>query len=141
MEGTRKTDDPEVADRIRTARSEGRKRTIIYSVVAAGVVSLFIARASEVQVYNDQVNRSRTNCNLVQEDRKTIRDYYDSEADQVLGDPKEGIEPIKIENTAFSEFGPLILAQAKEDRVRAGVYAKRIEDCNKVFPKRKVISF
>jgi hypothetical protein len=136
---TRQGDDPEQVERFWAARHEGRGRTILYAAIVAGLVSLFIARVSEVQVYNDQVDRNRKNCQLVQEDRKAVGEFYDRQADNVLGDAREGIKPIKIKGTAFEDFGPLIVAQARENRRRADLTLQRVEDCAVVHPKRDFI--
>lgn len=167
---TRQDDDPVVAQRIRNARREGRKWTIIYATIAAGLVSLFIGRAIEVQSQNDQVDRNRINCQLIQDDRldrlDSLREQaaaIGQQADNILGNKKPLVyvdrkpvgklvvgKPIPKANfdkppyAAFESFKPLILAQAKQNRAsqvrnvaRSKKVAKRIEDCKKVFPKKK----
>lgn len=63
---TREDDPGELEARLRSVRREGRKRTIVMSMVAAGIVSLFIGRAIDISSNNAQVDRSRKNCELLQ---------------------------------------------------------------------------
>lgn len=170
----RASDDPAIARKLANEVRYQRKRTIVISVVAAGLVSLFIGRAIEVQGQNDQVNRSRTNCQLTQDDRLDRLDalresaaasagqadntlgntrpmiYVPPKGDNVVGTIRYGKRPIppadfnKPPFNAFKDFKALIVAQAKGNRAaaarnlaRAKKLEKRLEKCNKVFPKKK----
>ena len=145
---TRAGDDPSVAERIRHARGEGRRRTIVLAVVASGLVSLFINNISETRQHNAQAERSRINCEFVNEDRLSIGRSLDEQSDNILGDmtekdgdPDEGVLPFQFEGTPFEDLKPLSVAQARAQRERSRSYFRRVEDCNEVFPKRSVIPF
>lgn len=135
---TRHSDHPEDAARIVRARTEGRKRTILLSIIAAGLVSLFMARAIEVETANEQVDRSRKNCEIVMDDFRARAETLEKESDQVLGNlgKEPPVHPIKLKGTAFEDFIPIIVAQAKDNRERAKEIRASIQNCNDVFPKR-----
>lgn len=135
---TREEDGPAEEERARQLRSEGRKRTIFLGVVAAGFVALFIGRAIEVDSSNDQIERSRANCESIQRviDVIGIR-ALQRQADNTLGNKKKHIEPFKLEGTVFEDFKPLIIAQARQARRDVREVSKLKQDCAKVFPKRK----
>lgn len=140
--GTRETDDPKVADRIREARTEGRRRTIFLSVVAAGLVSLFIGRAVEVNSANHQAERSRTNCHAINDVvSKGIIAPLERQADRVLGNPEKKIKPFKLEGTAFEDFAAIIRAQAMQAKLDAAAIRPLLSDCDKTFPKRSPLLF
>lgn len=146
-------DDPEVESRIEAARRQGRKRTIFYAALVAGFVALFFGWQND----KDQVDRSRDNCELIQEDRKDraksveeSADRLTDEANQVLGhpgdpnaDPPEpAVKPFVFKGTAFEEFEALIKKGALENRTeavnnynRAKEIRKRVENCEEVFPE------
>lgn len=133
---TREDDPPEMKERLYRARREGRRRTVIISVVASGIVALFIGRAVEVQVFNEQRQRSITNCEQVQEDRRSIGKNLQRQADGILGSKARGVEPFDLTGTGLEKFEPLLRAQAIQNRARAQTYFDRIENCNKVFPSQ-----
>lgn len=153
--GTRSGDSPEMAARLRAARREGRKYTIIFSVVASGILSIFLARAIEVDQQNAQVGRNRTNCELVQDDRRAYfhdqlnnAQFYQDQVDNVLGNKHTHppIKAINIDRGPFAKFKPLILSQAKANQKRAQTLRRRarrtksrIENCTKVFPKHNLL--
>jgi hypothetical protein len=119
------------------------RRTIFWSILCAGIVALVIGRLIELDTLNQQANRSRKNCNLIQEDRRLQADTFALQADQVLGNPhrKPPIKVFVFKGTPFKKFQPLIVAQAKANRRRAKVYYSRIEDCKKVFPSYHFLEF
>lgn len=132
----------------RASRRGERTRTIIMCVAITGLISLFIGRAVEVTNSNKQQNRSRTNCVLAQRATLLTAQQFDDQADSVLGDesdkdgdPNEKIKPLKIKGTSFEEFEPLIIAQARENRVRAREYQSLLRDCNEIFPPVKFLFF
>lgn len=140
------TDGKEFRERLIKARSEGRRRTIMYSIVASGIVSLFIGHLWERNSYNDQAERSRKNCELVNEDRRLAYEQLDSQSDNVLGDlgemdgdPDEDVERFEFSGTAFEKFQPLIIVQAQANRERSRLYLERIIDCDEFFPKRAYV--
>lgn len=140
---TRATDSPVEADRIRRARSEGRKRTIVMAVVISGLVSLFIGRAIEVAGYNDQVERSRKNCVLTMADRRLERDDLRHRADRILGNPKAKppVPPADFSKPPFDVFRGvkgLVVLQAQDQRRLAQAKHETLEDCKKVHPKRRL---
>ena len=125
-----------------------RFRTVMISVIVSGIVTLFIQGALERQTFNEQADRSRLNCQFVNDDRRTIGDSLDEQADNILGDhskldgdPDENIDPINLKGTSFEEFEPLMRIQARDNRAKSRLYYNRLEDCNKVFPKRGPIPF
>lgn len=143
---TRATDDPAVAQRIEEARREGRVRTIIMSVVIAGLAALCVVRLGETPQYNAQQDRSRKNCRLYQRGNELTIKVYAEQADRTLGNQhpvwqKEPVKPFPLKDTPFAKFAPLIHSQALGNRRRAREYAQLREDCNKIFPHKKVIPF
>jgi hypothetical protein len=110
---------------------------VVISVVASGFVSLFIGRAIEVSLSNDQRVRNITNCQKIQEDRHVFAQVYGTQADQVLGNPKKHIPPLNIDNSSLKDFKPLIITQALTNRKLSVAFASRIENCDQVFPKRR----
>lgn len=147
---TRAGDDPAFAARIEKARSDGRRRTVLYSAIVAGIISVIFVYWND----SDQVGRSRDNCNSIQEDRKQHRDelhddakLYRDQAVSILGDPtakppKPPADFSKPPYSAFSDFKVLIVTQAKQNLLRATVadsradkVNSRIENCNDVFRK------
>lgn len=142
---TRLDDPPDGRDRVLAARREGRARTLFYSALVAGLVALVIVRLSEVETDNDQIDRSRVNCRLIQDDRRDRAETLNNEADRVLGNQKhvdengnpDPIPPLNFKGSGFEQYRPLIVANAKQSRTRARVILARIENCNRVFPKRK----
>jgi hypothetical protein len=64
---TRNTDNGDDKDRLVRARRENRARTVFISVIAAGIFSFVINALYDAHVYNRQVERARTNCELVQD--------------------------------------------------------------------------
>lgn len=139
--GTREGDDTNLAARFTAVRREGRKRTIVYSVIASGLVSLFIGRAIEVQGYNDQVDRSRKNCQAIQQDRRLDIATLQRQVDQTFGNPKKGIPPFDFKGSGFAKFEPLVRAQARKAALDAEAKRSRLENCDKVFPHRSLILF
>lgn len=125
----------------RAIHSGYRARILIYSVIASGLVALFIGRAIEVNSINNQQKRSRENCVLAQRAIKLTADTYDDQADGLLGDrtaqdgdPNEHIPPFRLAGTPFAKFRPLLLAQAHANHDRAVAYRGLEENCSKVFP-------
>jgi hypothetical protein len=141
-------------------------RVVLISIICSGVVALFIGRAIEVQISNDQTARNRTNCNLIQSDRLDRIDSLNEsaaaagqQADSILGNKRPLIykkgelivgKPVKRADFSkppykqFKDFKPLIIAQAHNNRSleqrnlrRAEQTKSRIENCSKVFPKSK----
>ena len=139
---TRASDDPRQAARIREARNEGRKRTIFMSIIASGLVSLFIGYAIEVSGSNAQVDRSRKNCeNINHVVEIGLLGPLDRQVDQTLGNAKKDIKPFKIKGTAFEDFEPLIVAQAHQAQRDAKDVRGLLADCEEVFKKRSPILF
>lgn len=125
-----------------------RARILIYSIIAAGVVALFIGRAIEISGVNKQQDRSRVNCRFAQRAIKLTADTYDQQADGLLGDhtshdgdPNEHIPAFRLVGTPFEKFRPLLIAQAHANHGRALAYRSLEEDCNKVFPKTHFLFF
>lgn len=149
MSPLREARDIEEERHIAAAINRVRKRTVIQSIVAAGLISLFIGHAFEVEAANNQATRSRKNCEFLNDRLKVSAARDAAQADQTLGNPnhrdKNGnldpIAPLKIKGTAFEKFGPLIIAQAKQQRADAASTFKGIKDCNEVFPKQKKFFF
>lgn len=145
---TREGDPPELAERLRRARGEGRRRTVVMSIIASGLVSLVIGNFVERQADNNQVDRSRKNCETNNSDRRDTANSLDEQSDNILGDettkdgdPNEGVVPFTFEGSGFEKFKPLVVAQARAQRMRSREYFARIENCNATFPKRSVIPF
>lgn len=139
---TRASDLQDGGERIKAARREGRVRTILYSAIIAGIVSLIVVRIGETQSYNEQVDRNRQNCQFQQDDLRDRADYLDEQADGVLGNKKKHIKPANFEIppfSKFSDFKDVIVSQAVGNRKRATATRARIEDCTKVFPRRNTI--
>ena len=142
---TRRQQDKAIDTQIEVSRHE-RARTIIYSILAAGLVSLFIGHAFEVQASNDQADRSRKNCEFLN-DRLRISAAKDAaQADQTLGNPthtdKNGnpapIPPADFDKPPYEQFKgfkALIIAQAVQNRKDSQDTINGIKDCNEVFPK------
>ena len=127
---------------------EGRARTVLMSMVAAGLVALFISSVYEVKTYNAQAERSRTNCGLINDDRRADYESFDDQADRVLGDnsaadgdPAENIPPLDFEATGFANVKALSVATAKVNRQRSRSARDRIVDCKEIHPKRKTLGF
>lgn len=138
---TRRNDDPDGAARLQSARREGRLRTIFYSAIVAGLVSLAVVRVGDVQNFNSQVDRNRKNCQLLQDDRRDRALEAARQAQTVLGDPNHNppIPPANFNSPEFVAFRPLrklLISQAKESRARSLRIEARVENCAKVFPKR-----
>jgi hypothetical protein len=139
---TRVEDPPDGRDRIAKARREGRARTIFYSALVSGVVALAVVRVGEVQNFNEQVARNRVNCGLLQDDRRDRALQLEETSDQVLGNAKKHIKPADFNvppYSAFKNLRKLIVADSVRDRRRAREIRARIENCNKVFPKRSTL--
>jgi hypothetical protein len=141
---SRRQQDQKIDTQINVARHE-RARTIVYSMLAAGFVSLFIGHFIEVDTNNAQADRSRTNCQFLNERVKVSGERLVERADKTLGNPnhkdKNGnpdpIPPLQIKGTAFEKFGPLIIANAKQDRQDGLANLQGVKDCKAVFPKQK----
>jgi hypothetical protein len=151
-----RSDDGKEGERFVKARHEGRRRTLVYSIIAAGLVSWFFAYANDAS----QIDRSRVNCDFVQQDRRdraesvleTARSLKRS-SDFVLGDPKAHPVRLPADFTkdpfkSFASVKALVIKQAKEDRKtskrnfeRAKQIRKRIENCTKVFPRPNILPF
>jgi hypothetical protein len=136
---TREGDPPELVERLEKVRSEGRRRTIFYSALVAGFVALLFGYFND----KDQAARSRENCQLIQDDRRVDYQRLTRQADQVLGNDtvKPPIPAFKFEGTAFEEFKPLIVAQARTARTDAIQLRERFENCPRVFPDPELIPF
>jgi len=121
------------------------------SVICSGIVSLFLVNVVEVKSDNRQAERSRLNCESINDDRRDTRDSLDQQADNVLGDettqdgdPNEDTKPADFNEgvyRSFKEFRPLIIAQAAQNRKRSRQYDERIVNCAETFPKRKTFGF
>lgn len=135
------TNDPKIAKRILEAQNRVRWRTIFYSVVASGLVSMMLVRVSEVKIYNGQVGRSRVNCQIVQDDFQYRVRELERRSDRVLGNREKHIQPLVFKGTAFAKFEQLIVADAFADRRRAQDLRARIQDCAEIFPKRSLFAF
>lgn len=147
-----RADDPEepgAETRIEAARSQGRRRTIFYSAFVAGLVALFFGWQND----KDQVQRSRENCRLIQDDRRdraaTVRENAEDlqqGSDFILGNPEADppVLPADFNKQPFRSFRDvkaLVIQQAIEDRASAAEnfqrekdILSRIENCQKVFP-------
>ena len=126
-------DDPDTAEFYTNRRRHFAFRVIMLSVICSGIVALGIIYVIELQARNNAVD----SCNLDMQSRALIASQYDEQADNVLGDPNE-TPPIKAFNfkgTPFEDFQPLIVAQAKANRRRAGELAGSIRDCSQLFPR------
>jgi hypothetical protein len=119
----------------------GRWRTVVYSMVASGIVAAVIGYIVETNIYNNERENLITTCNLVNEDRRSSGEYLDQQADNVLGDPKENTESLKFKGTSLEEFRALIIRQAHANRKRSEQYFGRVEDCRSIFPKRDYITW
>lgn len=143
MSPLREARDIEEERHIKNAIMRERKRTIIYSIIAAGLISLFIGHAIDVDSSNKQADRSRQNCQFLNDGIKRAAQRLDQQASQVLGNPnhKPPIKPLKFKGTAFEQFRPLILAQARQQRLDAAATVKGIKDCAEIFPHEKQFFF
>jgi len=146
--------DIEEERHIRDAIRRTQRRTIMWSAVIAGIVTLFITRVTEQQQFNSQSDRSRQNCEFLNDRLKVSaarldRDATDLDtgADNVLGNAhkKPPLRPFKFKGTAFEPFQKIILAnalqsrlKAKQDREDATATRAGIKDCAQVFPHRSV---
>lgn len=113
------------------------RRTVVLSIICAGFIALFIGRAVEVSVLNEQRVNSVVNCEKTQVDRRIFANLYGHAADQILGNPAKHVKPLKLKGTAFEPFIPLMRQQAVTQRALSKSFAARIENCKRVFPKRK----
>lgn len=131
----RQDDTPQDRTQASQRRNTGRGLTVFMSIIAAGIVALFFGYANDV----DQRSRSIKNCDLIQKDRRDFAARLAQSSDQVLGNPDKKVKPFDFKHTAFAKFKPLIVAQAKQDRAQSVAIYKRIEHCEKVFPKPSLI--
>lgn len=120
-----------------------RRRTVFMSVIAAGLISLFIGHAIEVDNNNKQADRSRQNCQFLNDRIKVSAIRLNSQADNVLGNDhhKPPIPPFKFKGTPFEKFQALIVTQAKQNRADAAVTLAGVKNCRKVFPHEKQFFF
>lgn len=67
---TRKDDRTELHERLVEVRREGRRRTILMSLVASGIVAMVLSWANDV----DGVDRARKNCRIAQEQSQILNE-------------------------------------------------------------------
>jgi hypothetical protein len=139
----REARDLEEARHIQHAIRRIQKRTILYSAVIAGAVSLFLGHAIEVDNNNKQAVRSRTNCQFLNDRIRVSGERLKEQSDNILGNAhhKPPISPFKFRGTPFEKFQTLIVNQAKQQRADARETLSGVKDCNKVFPKSKAFWF
>lgn len=137
----RRSADKKIETEIAVSRNE-RRRTILYSVIASGLVTLVLAHFIEVDTNNKQADRSRTNCHFINDRLKVSAERDKQQSDQTLGDPQAN-PPIpaadfsKPPYDSFKAFKALIILQAKQQRQQAADTLKGLKDCNETFPKEK----
>jgi len=143
MSPLREARDLEEERHILNAIRRERRRTIFYSIIAAGLIALFIGHAIDVSSSNKQANRSRQNCQFLNDGIKRAAARLDQQADQVLGNVhrRPPIPPFKFKGTPFEKFQALIVAQARQNRTDALVTRKGLKDCKDVFPHEKQFFF
>lgn len=135
----RSTDDPEMGEEHLRRRRHYAARVLFLSVICSGLVALIIVYTVELGARNNAVE----SCGLEMQTRLILAEQADDAADGVLGDPKEKppIPRFRFEGTAFEDFKPLIIAQARANRRRSDEFARTVRDCRELFPRPKLFGF
>lgn len=120
-DGSNKETAQRIFDARREGLREGRKRTIFMSVVITAVVTLFLNNVDDASRSNDQTDRDRTNCSLIQGAISTLADEkHDSGTNN--NDPEIRARQLKYEKLYRLTLPPAAAA------------------CEDIFPKEKVFS-
>lgn len=131
----RVTDDDEHYEDFTRRRRYERARTVFLSMVCAGITTLAIVYPIEVK--NNKNDRS--NCVVINSIPRLLADQNNGSANRVLGkgrpDQPGYVRPFDFNGTTLEDFKPLIIAQARQSRVRAAQFAQTVRDCNKAFPQ------
>lgn len=135
--GHRASDDPDDGERYMRNRRYERARTVLLSMLLAGIVTLAILYPIEVQSNRDD----RENCVIINSIPRLLADQANQSANNVLGRGEPGqpnyVKPFEFEGTTLEDFKPLIVAQARQGRRRAVQYARTVRNCKRAFPQPK----
>jgi hypothetical protein len=133
--GHRASDDPDDGEHFMRHRRYERARTVLLCMILAGITTLAILYPIEVQ--NNKNDRS--NCVIINSIPTLLADQANQSANGVLGRGQPGkrgyVPPFKFEGTTLEDFKPLIVAQARQSRVRAVQYARTVRNCKQAFPQ------
>lgn len=129
--GHRASDDPTDGETYVRQRRFERARLVVLCMFVSGITALSILYPIEVQ--NNR--NDRENCTIINSIPRLLAGQANDSANNVLGNKRAGIEPFEFEGTTLEDFKPLIVAQARQSRIRAAQYAKTVRDCNKAFPQ------
>lgn len=128
--GFRATDDPEDGEVYRRVRRYERARTVFLSMLCSGFLSLALLYPIEVQ----NTKNDRDNCRITNSTPRLLADQANQQADNVLGNEQKAIHPFRFKGTTLADFKPLIVAQARTNRLRAIQYARSVRNCEVAFP-------